>query len=277
MIDPLQPFELPGGLLLGRTLYKKARFLPLTGSIEARIAAIAQECLPDLERDTGILGCTVCLGAGQEPDPGLARQLCLGDRQYLMLCLACLAGGDIVWFHPECEQCGKRFDIQIRRSEIPVKPAGKGYPYIDISLGGRNRRFRVPNGEDELSIRGKPLAQAVDHLLRRCLACDDAGSPGPDTLCGLSEKDMGAIEQAMDEIVPDVGSRVETRCPECGRPQEIALKTEGPPVTPLMALYRDIHLLARNYGWHEGQILALPTWRRKLYIRLIDETRGVYA
>ena len=277
MIDPLQSFELPGGLLLGRTLYKQARFLPFTGRIEAGIAAISQGRLPDLERDIGILGCTVCLGAGQKPDPGLARQLCLGDRQYLMLCLACLAGGDIVWLHPECEQCGQRFDIQIRRSEIPVKSGGKGYPYIDICLGGRNLRFRVPNGEDELCIRGKSLDQAVDHLLRRCLARDDSGVPGTDLPSGMSDLEIRAIEQAMDEIAPDVGSRVKTRCPDCGRSQEITIKTQGLPVTPLMDLYRDIHLLAHNYGWHEGEILALPTWRRKLYIRFIDETRGMYA
>ncbi|MGD8834325.1 MAG: hypothetical protein PVJ19_05270 [Desulfobacteraceae bacterium] len=277
MIDTHLPFKLPGGLLHKHRLYRQAQFLPLTGHIEFRMADVARSPMSELERIIEILGCTVRLGPHQQPDPGLARLLCLGDRQYLMLRLSCLAGGDMVWLHPECEQCNKRFDLQIRRSKVPVKSGGKGYPYIEHCFRGKNLRFRVPNGEDELSIRGKPLDRAIDHLLHRCLVHNGKKAPEKNIIPGLTPDKIETIEHAMDEAAPDVGSRVETVCPECGQPQVVPISINGLPDIPMMDLYQDIHLLAQSYSWHEADILALPSWRRKLYIRFIDRTRGFYG
>jgi hypothetical protein len=276
MIDTHLPFELPGGLLHDHGLYKQAQFLPITGYIEFRMVDVASSPMSELERVIEILGCTVRLGPHQQPDPGLVRQLCLGDRHYLMLCLSYLTGGDMVWLHPECEQCNNRFDLQIRRSKVPVKSGGKGYPFIELCFRGKNLRFRVPNGEDELSIRGKPLDRAIDHLLHRCLVHDDEKAPEKNITPGLTPEEIKTIENAMDEAAPDVGSRVETVCPECGQSQVVPIAINGPPNIRIMDLYQDIHILAQSYSWHEANILAMPSWRRKIYIRFIDRNRGFY-
>ncbi len=269
--------ELPGGLFVGDKIYRQAQFMPMTGHLEAQIADLTRKNLPDLLRITQTLGCVVGLGPDQKTDPVLARQLCMGDRQYLMLCLAALMGGDTVWFHPECAQCGNLFDIQVNRSKIPVKTGGTGYPFAEINCREKSLCFRIPNGVDELSIQGKPVDQAVHDLLVRCFVPDGDTKDTDGIMAGLAPETVAMIEQALDETAPDVSNLVDTICPECDSRQMVHINIDGPPAVSMMDLYQDIHILAQSYGWNESEILSLPSDRRKLYIRFIDRTRGVYA
>ncbi len=277
MHSDLQTFDLPGGLFDGRRVYRQARFVPLTGHIEARIAALGQRPLPDLERSIEILGCAVGLGPELKPDPGMARLLCLGDRQFLMLCLSSLAGGEAVWFHPQCAGCGRHFDIQVRWSQVPVKPGGAGYPLTQVQCGEEMLRFRIPNGLDEASIRGQAYEQAVAILLMRCLVVDSDKQDAAAVIRSLTPAQIEKIEQSLDTAAPDVGSRVDTQCPECGRPQVVVIPIDRPPEVAPLVLYKEIHLLAQQYGWRESDILALPSWRRKLYIGIIEQARGFHG
>jgi hypothetical protein len=38
-----------------------------------------------------------------------------------------------------------------------------------------------------------------------------------------------------------------------------------------------VHVLASTYHWSERQILGLPRSRRRLYLDLIDRSRGVHG
>ena len=207
--------ELPGGLFVGNKVYKQALFEPLTGSLEARIAEIAERKLSDLQRITEILGCAVRLGADPQKDSRLVQHLCLGDRQYLMLCLARLMGGDKVWIHVRCGRCANLFDLQLQRSQVPVKIGGNGYPFAEINTQGMLLRFRIPNGIDELHIRTQSVDRAIHTLLVRCFIPNHAQDDGEEIINKLKPEDIARIDQALDEIAPDVGSQVETTCPEC--------------------------------------------------------------
>lgn len=269
--------ELPGGLFAGNKLCRQALLEPLTGSLEARIAEIAERKLPDLQRITETLGCAVRLGADRKKDSGLVEHLCLGDRQYLMLCLAWLMGGDRVWIHVRCRRCANLFDLQLQRSRVPVKFGGDGYPFAEVNIQGMLLRFRVPNGIDELHIRKQSVDRAVHTLLVRCFIPNHAQDDVEDVISKLKPDDIARIDQALDEIAPDVGSQVETACPECAGRQLVDINIAETPEVSLAGLYRDIHTLAQSYGWTESEILSLPSQRRKIYIRLVDQTRGIYA
>lgn len=276
MVAPIQ-VELPGGLFVGNNIHKQALFAPLTGFLEARIADITTRNQPDLQRATQILGCSVGLGPDRETDPDLALKLCLGDRQFLMQCLARLIDGDGVWIHPECERCRKVFDIRIQRSKVPVKKSEKGYPFVNVHCRGEPLCFRIPTGIDEQSIAEKPTDDAVRSLLGHCFMPKGPDDDVDTIISGLSPEDIKAIDSAFDETAPDVSSSVETLCPECGFEQVVRIRIDHPPDIRIGHLYQDIHTLAQSYGWNESEILSLPSGRRKMYARLIDQTRGVYA
>ena len=42
-------------------------------------------------------------------------------------------------------------------------------------------------------------------------------------------------------------------------------------------LFLDIHILASVYHWSEREILAMPRERRRLYLSLVDRSRGMVS
>jgi hypothetical protein len=209
-------------------------------------------------------------------DCEVSGQLCVADRQFLMLQLGSRVAEDQVWLQPECNNCQQPFDLGMQRSAIPVQPAGPGYPYTQVLLGNRLFKLRVPTGKDQEMIATLDGEDALRILVKRCIVCVDGMAPNEDLVAHLSLKDISKLEAAIEAVSPMTATRINTRCPECGHPQAIALDLYEIAGGERMALYEDVHRLAFQYHWNEAEILALPRERRKLYLALLDRARGVY-
>ena len=59
--------------------------------------------------------------------------------------------------------------------------------------------------------------------------------------------------------------------------QRLSLDPYAVPGLEPRQLYGEVHTLAIWYHWSESAILTLPRERRRMYLRFIDQSRGMHA
>ncbi|MCD6390152.1 MAG: hypothetical protein J7L69_12135, partial [Desulfobulbaceae bacterium] len=128
--------QLPGGFLHGNRLHRQAIFRPICGETELffQESNRKKDSIPCYV--TEILAATLDKIGSIHADPSVVSQLCVADRQYLMLQLASMLEGDVFWISSACSSCKNDFDICVKRSDLPVKGAGHGYPFATVKLDG---------------------------------------------------------------------------------------------------------------------------------------------
>lgn len=247
---------LPGGIVKDGERRRSFEFRPVDGTLEAALAEAA--AAPSMPRAvTSVLAAALAELGGEPVEERTVRDLAVGDRQFLARQLSVHLGHDPVWLTAVCRACGESFDFEVRQADLPVKEAGESFPYAQA--GGL--RLRVPTGADQEAIAGLPDERAVKILFERCRIEGDG--------------DIAAAEAAIEEASPEVALAALAACPACGAGNEVAVD----PYLGLPAhgeeLFAEVHLLASSYHWSEAEILALPRARRRLYLRLIDRSRGL--
>ena len=268
--------QLPGGLLYDEQIFREAIFRPLCGEVEMALqeAACEQNNIPGYV--TTVLARALANVGGIPSDTSVIRRLGIADRRYLMLRLAALLEGDLFWLEAECRDCHKRFDVRVARSELPVKKSGPGYPVVLVDIGRAELECRLPVGADQENIIHLQEQDALNYLLKTCITTVNGTKPADDFISSLTDTEIDRIEKAMEDVSPVVTLMLLTHCPECGKEQVV-------PVDPYILsgagkdnFYHEIHTLAWTYHWSEQEILALPRERRRIYLRLIDRSRGMY-
>ncbi len=263
--------QLPGGV--GVTRGRSFRFRPIVGELELTLSEsrLSSQSLP--AKVTQALVVALEQVGGQVATPESIDSLCVQDRQFLMRQLAIHMGTDRLWLSAPCIQCGESFDVSVQQSELPVIEAPDGFPETEVNTSVGRCRFRLATGADQRHIAhltDEQLAQR--HLLHRCVQQVN-DRPCPDAL-PFTATDIAAIDEALDSIAPGVVVEIQTVCPHCGAENQVGID----PYVSLQRreddIFHEIHQLAWYYHWREADILALPRTRRKLYLRLIDQSRG---
>ncbi len=267
---------MPGGLLQGSRLARSATFRPLTGRVEQALLEVPEGLDNPPRFVTVVLAAAMESIGGKPVGAEQMTALCVADRQFLMLRLAGLLDGDLLWLTTQCRSCSAPFDIEVSRCSPPVKRAGAGYPVATVDLQGRQVRLRVPTGADQEQIVFLEDEQALRELLICCLVAEDGMAPSSALVDGLSEADIQAIEDALEEASPAVVTRLLAHCPECAHEQIVTFDPYSLVGAVRDTFYQEVHNLALTYHWSEAEILALPRERRRLYLRLTDRARGMY-
>lgn len=263
---------LPGGLWRNGARRRGFAFRPLTGEIELAVAEAERAPNPPAAV-TSVLSAALAEVGGERTTPEVVRELAVGDRQFLMRQLAAGLGCDGVWLTAPCGGCGATFDLYVKQTALPVKEAGKGYPFAVVETESGRRRLRVPSGADQEAIAGLDEEEAVTELLRRCLAPED--QQGGDQGGELARTEIAALDAALEAVAPEVGLGVLAACPECRVEQEVVVDPYHCLTQVGDDLFGEVHSLAMAYHWPEPAILALPAHRRRLYAQRIDRTRGM--
>ena len=139
---------LPGGLPKYGCIERQTRFRPLTGRIEQELIEFGT----GLDRAgyvTAVLGSALDSIGNQPADAGCITDLCVADRQYLMLRLGALLDGEQMWLKVGCGHCDAIFDVDVKRADLPVKQAGAGFPLVTLHYGGWEIEARTPTGADQ--------------------------------------------------------------------------------------------------------------------------------
>ena len=264
---------LPGGLLNDARLDREARFRPLTGRIEQTLIELGSE-LDRAGYVTAVLSNVLDRIGTRPADLARVAELCVADRQYLMLRLGAMLDGEQMWLKVDCGHCGEPFDVEVRRCDLPVKEAGEGFPLVTLRVKEWSLLVRVPAGSDQERVTDLPEEDAVRELLGSCIQTVNGEPPGDGFVEKLTESDIEAIDAALDEASPAVCSHLLVNCPECGQEQHAELDHYAPTGMSARFLYADVHTLASHYHWSESAILDLPQARRRLYLEMIGRSAG---
>ncbi len=261
---------LPGGLALedGRPL-RRAVIRSPTGREEEWLADHSGPIPPAVT--TLIAACLVEL-EGMTVTGSVARDLLVGDRDFLVLQLRRLSLGNAVQAVANCPACHAKLDVDFNIADIPIKerPATAPTYTVDITRKGRARRirFRLPTGADQEALVASEEVDTERVLLRRCLLDDDADL--------LSPSDRLAVIEAMDARSPEIDLELDLACPDCETSFVLPFETTAFFVSELRRngrrLLEQVHLLALHYHWTETDILGLTSARRRRYLAMLGES-----
>lgn len=265
---------LPGGLPLNGCIERQVKFHTLTGRVEQ--ALIEYEMGSDRSGYvTAVLNSALDSIGNRSSDATHVADLCVADRQYLMLRLAAMLNGEQMWLKVNCSHCDALFDVETKRCDLPVKEAGQGYPLVTLQVKEWSIDARVPTGADQELILNLPEEQAMQHLLQSCIHSVNGETPNKKFINKLSESDIEAIDQALDDASPAVCDKLLVTCPECHREQYAELDHYDLSRMNSNFFYDEIHTLASHYHWSEASILDLPQTRRHLYLTLIQRSSSM--
>jgi hypothetical protein len=169
----------------------------------------------------------------------------------------------------DCPACGARVEFVAPVAGLRIDP-GPGVE-LELEADGYHLRLRPPTSDDLLALAAAPDAGAAEALLlARCVAAERDGAV--ELADQLPESVREAAVAALAEADPAADLRFDVTCPTCDHGWE-------PPFDPAAYLWaeverwalralRDVHDLARAYGWREADVLALSPLRRQLYLEM---------
>ncbi|SRR6266566_9537592 len=135
-------------------------------------------------------------------------------------------------------------------------------------------RLRLPNSLDlEAARRCSELADARRSVAHRCVL--EATRDGEVVAAEqLPERVIVELSARLAEADPQAELLIDLTCPECGHTWEEVFDVGTYLWADVRALaiqiLRDIHTLARAYGWREADVLAMSGVRRQLYLDMVD-------
>ena len=256
--------SLPRGL-------RQARMRAMDGATELALAEALEGAGSRPEAVTAVLAALLESVADVPATPEAVRALPAADREWLLQWASARLHPQVHWFESRCELCGEPYDVSIQLAQPAYRPPRQPGSSVAVETSLGRRHFAVPTGEHEERL---ALLSDGDDDPRRLFAA----------LCGLSdeasreawlfeEHDLELIEEALEAASPEVADGVEVTCPSCGEatfgrldPLQFALPHSG-------AILREIHLIARAYGWSLGDILALKARQRSNFAEMIRRDR----
>ncbi len=177
-------------------------------------------------------------------------RLPLADGDRLIEALYRAFFGDRAELRQPCVDCGKPFELSLPLDALTGDD--EGGPDAELSLAGGT----VIRG---LQVGDLLASTATASLIDRVVLARGSEAPAE-------------IEAALETISPAAMETIETACPLCHRQQAFVFdlgrfflrcaERERP------ILLREIHLLARTYGWCLSEILSLHRATRHEFVRL---------
>jgi hypothetical protein len=205
-----------------------------------------------------------------------AMSLTASDRDRLLAHVYSRNFGRKVQSTVRCVHCRELFDLEFDIEQL-ARVLDPPWPACVEALADRTFRlpmgvrFRLPTGEDEVWLSetcGTEPERALA-LLQRCLIEPQEG---------VSERELAAVEEAMEEIAPVLDLDLGAQCPECRTKQPVYFSVQFYLLRAIQQGWkqtvREVHLLATAYGWTLQEILGLPRSQRRQFVQLIETERS---
>ena len=191
----------------------------------------------------------------------LAR-LSVGERDGRLLTLREWTFGSHLVCISACPKCREPLESFFDVDQIRL-PSASGSSKHCCEIDGHAVVFRIPDSLDLRAIEhlGDPLA-ARQRLIERCI------TPGD-----LPEVILEQAIREMERADAQANLKLALQCPACEHSWNSAFDIVSFFWKELHAwacrLLREVHQLARAYGWREADILALSPTRRSAYLQLL--------
>jgi hypothetical protein len=196
----------------------------------------------------------------------------LGARNALLLRVWGNLFGPSLDGFAECPRCRDRLEFALPRASLEASEEPLSGEY-QLSEGEYDLRFRLPTSRDLSAMAGcADVAQGRALLLRRCvLEAARAGVLLP--IGALPDSMTAAVAERMSMVDPLAETLLDLVCNACGHRWQAHLEIAEFVWTMLAAqarrLLREVHALARAYGWREADILAMSAARRQCYLEMV--------
>lgn len=188
--------------------------------------------------------------------------LTAGQRIAALLNLASVGGIRKFDMEFACPQCGMDGEVVLESQELLQAATRADFGPVTVRNGMQTGLYRLPTGRDQAQWLGEDHEDEGSLLTRMIASLRVAG-----------DADSSAIEAALDAADPLVRTVVTSQCPQCGHAAEREFDVVEHALRRLEAeqhrLLSGVHLLASRYHWSEGDISALPSWRRERYLDLL--------
>lgn len=211
-------------------------------------------------------------GLRTEQAGGTLADLPLGTIQIGLLELRSAWFGPWIELWQACPACGSRQETQLDCHTLLTELKQQSQQaLVQVS----DHTYRLPSTRDLAALIHQPDQHFASRiLLERCLLPDPAKSiPKVLNPSIEDETDLVCIEAALDAADPAADIALTLCCSDCGKEWSSSLDISavlwGDITARAQALLLQVHQLAKAYGWHEGQILALSPWRRAAYLNLV--------
>lgn len=171
-----------------------------------------------------------------------------------------------------CPQCGERLEFSFGIDDIRVA-SGDAACAPQISADGYEVRFRPPDSRDLAAVAALagPVEQRASMIARCVIDAQRGGEPVP--AHALPVQVVDAVEEGMRRAASQADVSIGIACPCCGHAWQAAFDIVSyfwrEIETCARRLLRDVHVLARAYGWHEREILAMSAARRQCYLDMV--------
>jgi hypothetical protein len=197
----------------------------------------------------------------------------VGRRDALLLDLHAAAFGGEIELVTACPGCSAALELSFTAEDVR-SPCGDAAAEYDLAdpVGGVRLAFRLPASADLLAVIGHEDASAARRVLaERCiLRASRDGVPVPAR--ELPETTLDALASRAAELDPQADVELSLSCAECGHAWSTGFDVADHVWRTIDArarsLLREVATLATAFGWTEGEVLGLPTARRRRYLEL---------
>jgi len=213
------------------------------------------------------------LAAGMAIPPEALATLSIGQRDAHLLTLRELTFGTALKGFAECSRCGERLEYTLDTASIRV-PYLQEQTEFELEAAGFELRFRLPNNSDLVAIAGCPDPSSARRLLvQRCVLT--AYYQGTSVASGdLPDEMIARLAAHIGEADPQAEVQFALECAACGHRWQALFDIATFFWTEIAAqakrLLREVHTLARAYGWRETDILAMSALRRQCYLEMVS-------
>lgn len=200
--------------------------------------------------------------------------LTVGQRDAMLLDTRAATFGDRLDGKVPCPACQSELQFSLYTSDLRDRSQSlDSMAPIAVEVDDYEVQARCPDSRDlaDAARTGDP-EPARNLLLERCVLDARRG----DQLVSTGELPMQVVEAvaaAIAEHDPQAEIQVDLDCPDCGHQWQVLLDIASFFWEELASrapqLLREVHTLARAYGWSETDILAMSRVRRETYLNMI--------
>lgn len=241
---------------------------PLSAQDILRVWEIGRACHP-VDRALLLLAASFPEASGE-----VLADLGIGERDARLLHVRALTFGERLSCFAECPHCSATLEFELSAAEVrALAPPAERHDAYEAAEDNLILKFRLPTSRDLASVAACADIEAARHLLaRRCLL-EGRLDGVPVELGELPGALLNRLSACMAACDPAAEVEFELVCPACGKRWQGLFDIAGffwrEIVARAKRLLRDVHVLARAYGWTEDVILSLSDARRQAYIEMV--------
>lgn len=174
----------------------------------------------------------------------------------------------------ECPRCASTLELSFSTAEFsaPLASAAPASGTLRMESPPLEIDWRLPTAHDALAIAAAPDDTAAAGVALAACVCAARGPHGAIAPEDLPAEAVSALAAALAAADPDTARRFVLVCPDCGyewqRAFDVAEFFWSELETWARRQLREVHVLARAYGWSESTILALSPARRRAYLEM---------